>query len=369
MRPKKDPKLIMTLFVKDEVDIIRYNIEFHLAHGVDFIIATDNASIDGTRDILLEYQNKGQLFLIDAPEGSFPQAEYNNKMAQMAMEEYGADVIFHCDADEFWYPKYGDLKTEIWESLEDVMIVELANVLLAARNGNESFPKDAKYAVVNPIQAVDYMKETETKNLYFFRYPPKVMFKTGKGCLLVDHGNHHIMNAAGNFVQRNSKNITIYHFPMRSKERFFQKVIKCGRATEKSKALDTNQNFHIRRWFAAYKTGRLDDEYVHLTVQVDEAKQLKNQGLLVDFSFEHMNDVGLGRDFSPFREIGILERAFQDKTQELQDTKATLLGLTHELQDTKATLLGLTHELGHLKSSKFWKLRTKYMSLKSRLFG
>ena len=40
-------KLIMTLLVKNEVDIVRQNIVFHLRQGVDFIIATDNISVDG----------------------------------------------------------------------------------------------------------------------------------------------------------------------------------------------------------------------------------------------------------------------------------------------------------------------------------
>ncbi len=62
---KKNPKLVMTLLARDEGDIIRRNIEFHLSHGVDFIIATDNASSDNTRDILTEYKNKGKLYLID----------------------------------------------------------------------------------------------------------------------------------------------------------------------------------------------------------------------------------------------------------------------------------------------------------------
>ena len=48
-------KLVMTLLVKNEDDIIEENIKFHLASGVDFIIATNNNSTDHTRDILLKY--------------------------------------------------------------------------------------------------------------------------------------------------------------------------------------------------------------------------------------------------------------------------------------------------------------------------
>jgi hypothetical protein len=42
-------RLVMTLLVRDEIDIIRQNIEFHLRHGVDFVIGTDNGSTDEAR--------------------------------------------------------------------------------------------------------------------------------------------------------------------------------------------------------------------------------------------------------------------------------------------------------------------------------
>lgn len=58
-------KLVMTLLVRNEEDIVRYNIDFHLSKGVDFIIATDNGSTDSTRDILKEYEKRGVLHLID----------------------------------------------------------------------------------------------------------------------------------------------------------------------------------------------------------------------------------------------------------------------------------------------------------------
>lgn len=57
-------KLIMTLLVRDEEDILAHNIEYHLGNGVDFVIATDNLSTDRTRDILEEFRRAGQLHYI-----------------------------------------------------------------------------------------------------------------------------------------------------------------------------------------------------------------------------------------------------------------------------------------------------------------
>ena len=52
-------KLVMTLLVRDEADIVDAQIAFHLAAGVDFVIATDNRSEDGTTDVLERYEQMG----------------------------------------------------------------------------------------------------------------------------------------------------------------------------------------------------------------------------------------------------------------------------------------------------------------------
>lgn len=57
-------KIILTLLARDEADIIRENILFHLNQGVDFIVATDNDSNDGTTEILREFEKMGVLHYI-----------------------------------------------------------------------------------------------------------------------------------------------------------------------------------------------------------------------------------------------------------------------------------------------------------------
>ena len=50
----------MTLLVRNEADIVDAQVAFHLHAGVDFVIATDNGSDDGTLEILERYARTGR---------------------------------------------------------------------------------------------------------------------------------------------------------------------------------------------------------------------------------------------------------------------------------------------------------------------
>ncbi len=100
----------MTLLARNEDDIIEECIKFHLSHGVDFIIATDNGSIDKTRDIFLKYQKQGVLHLIDEPEHNYNQDKWVHNMIILAKKKYKADWVINVDADEFWFCNYGNIK-------------------------------------------------------------------------------------------------------------------------------------------------------------------------------------------------------------------------------------------------------------------
>jgi hypothetical protein len=104
-------KVVMTLLVRDERDIVEDHLAFHLGAGVDELIVTDHASSDGTEDVLARYarDGRGRVRVLREPEGPFRQREWVTRMARLAASEHGADWVINSDVDEFWWPRGGSL--------------------------------------------------------------------------------------------------------------------------------------------------------------------------------------------------------------------------------------------------------------------
>lgn len=103
-------RLVMTLLVRDEADIVEEHLEYHLGAGVDFVIATDHRSEDGTTEILESYERAGVLRLVREGAEFARQSEWQTRMARLASTEHAADWVINSDADEFWWPRGASLK-------------------------------------------------------------------------------------------------------------------------------------------------------------------------------------------------------------------------------------------------------------------
>jgi hypothetical protein len=104
-------KVVMTLLVRDEADIVDPMLSFHLNAGVDFVIAMDHGSVDGTTEILESYAADGVLHVIRQRElHHFKQGDWVTQTARLAATDFGADWIINADADEFWWPRGASLK-------------------------------------------------------------------------------------------------------------------------------------------------------------------------------------------------------------------------------------------------------------------
>jgi glycosyl transferase family 2 len=110
-----EPRVVMALKVRDEEDVIDSVLRYHRAQGVDFFIVTDNASTDRTPEILGRWIDAGLARVITEPSPELRErgAEWVTRMARLAATEHGADWVVHGDADEFWWPLEGDIKSAL----------------------------------------------------------------------------------------------------------------------------------------------------------------------------------------------------------------------------------------------------------------
>jgi glycosyltransferase involved in cell wall biosynthesis len=268
----------MTLLVRNEADIIRDVIEYHISRGVDHFIVTDNGSDDGTVEIIEEYKRAGLAELIHETEDNYAQAEWVTRMALAARERLGADWIINSDADEFWYHPSGSLKAVCAGHSETLLRLRRRNMLppLAGEYSERaSALSSMKLAVVTP----QFESSRENLDHYMLmRLGPKVVCRAA-GLLSVAQGNHDGHYSHDKIVS-DADNARIYHYPIRSYSQFERKVIQGGEALARNSSLPIGSGYHWRSWYELYRRGELRPYYDHMVLSAVTRRTLLGKGVL-----------------------------------------------------------------------------------------
>ncbi len=276
--------IVMTILVKDEIDIIKMNIKTHAKLGVDAFVVMDNNSTDGTREVLEELKKDYEITLIDE-KGLYNQAKWMKKLAKTAKDTYNPRWVINNDADEFWIPKDGKTIKEVLPKKGAVLTVQRYNMVLDETVSNGNF-YEAKYHVHNPVF---YRKETQLTQ----EYPSIVLSKIGpkvitdpKGLLIIRGGNHkalHIRNLWDYWrhydkIKRFS-DIEVFHYVIRSYAQFEKHIINRKRLLEDKKHIRMGP--HYRRWVKLYNEGKLKQEFEERIVfKMDDVKVFEKYGIM-----------------------------------------------------------------------------------------
>lgn len=277
--------LILTLLCKNEVDIISYTIEYHLANGVDLIIATDNHSTDGTRDILSSYQNQGKLLLIDEQGNNHDQSVWVTKMARIAQSRYSADWVIHSDADEFWMPCYESLKQVLGE------VPENTHVVMPKRH-NFLPPLDEELRKDQPFYQRQFVRYFQSLNSLGNPLPGKVIHRPCSNVRISD-GNHAVFSGKKQLPSIAIDSIEILHFPYRSYEQFEKKIVEGTEALQRNTRIKKEVGITWRTIYSEwYLRGSLKQYYESLIpTHQDLAQALERKELVNDFRlFNHFTD-------------------------------------------------------------------------------
>jgi Glycosyl transferase family 2 len=249
----------MTLLARNEADILDAHIAFHLNAGVDFVIVIDNRSEDATTEILERYEHGGHVH-VTREERDLNQPEWVTSMARRAATEFGADWVINSDADEFWWPRGGDLKDVFAAVPERYGSVRGMWRHFAPRpEGKEDFAERMIVRICNP-GAHDNSP-----------YSPR--FKTahrGAADVEVRTGNHRVVGP-GLEPLPGWYPIDVLHFPIRSFRHFSEKYLRWW---------ELLQTKFSEAAYEAQRAGRLDDLYRSYVVDDDELAQGVADGTL-----------------------------------------------------------------------------------------
>jgi hypothetical protein len=245
-------RLVMTLLVRDEEDVVAAQLAHHLDAGVDFVVATDNRSSDGTTEVLERYASEGRLHLIREPGDDLRQTEWVTRMARLAATDFGADWVVNTDADEFWWPE--------GESLRDVLSAVPSDFGVVRAAWRNFVPRPDGDPFFAERMTVRYCAPS------FHPHPLSTHSKSahrGVSDVRVGRGNHEAFGHALRPI-RGWYPLEILHFPVRSLEHCRRKYVTQFVALERN--AEKGIPGHMAEAYLAYQAGDLDGFYEPLVV-------------------------------------------------------------------------------------------------------
>lgn len=220
--------------VKDEADVIAATL-WHLSQqGVDRIYLYENASTDGTWEIVRDLRDGPLAELLTVYPDEEPGYYQSRKMTELARTAHadGADWIVPFDADELWTAP-GGLAAFLEGMPKDVGLVRfpLYNHYRTAIDGGG-----------HPFRAMQW-RSLEPLKL------PKVAVRASAN-VRIEAGNHDASGYRGvslNLLQPDGPVAMIHHYPYRSSEQFIRKA-RNGSAAYAATDLPRSTGQHWREW-------------------------------------------------------------------------------------------------------------------------
>lgn len=249
-------KLVMTLMVRDEADIVGAMVEHHFAQGVSQAIITDNGSEDGTWKILCALAERYPIDLRMDLVHKKQQGEVVTQMARDAYSLYGADWVMNADADEFWLPL--DRTKTVHGALCGVdRTIQSFAVPVRDMTGPPALAGTGLQRLVYQ----DPRTAEELQSVGLLAPSTHDCLHIGHPDVIVAQGNHEV-SLPSHGTPPLEFSLEVLHFPWRSWRQFARKVANAGRAYLANPELRPSPNHHGMRDFRRYERGELLPHYV-----------------------------------------------------------------------------------------------------------
>jgi hypothetical protein len=289
-------RILASLGVKDEVELLPLALDHLRRIGVDLVIALDWGSTDGSLELLEAAQARGDVVLvpfaeldrvpvIDGEPDSFTDGPWARTPLTLA-RDLGADWLIFLDTDEFWLPAGGSLRPLAQHAESDVVIVDRRNV---------PYGPDGPYMPI-PTDVEDYGQvmlfgdqgpsrhdlETDPAIAWIAsRVLPKVMVRPELVAQTAP-GEHDVLPLPGISVRRGvAHDIVIAHLPITTWRRFQRRVANIRQTIERYPGYFAHHGWHWVRFAELEATGRLHDEWERGCLPPATMRRMVGEGAVI----------------------------------------------------------------------------------------
>ena len=248
--------LVVTVLVRNDLDVIAAWIEYYRAQGASAIIVTDNGSEDGTVAVLEQYAAAGAIRLLHEPGDDYRQAEWVTRMARLAAAEYRADWVINADSDEFW--RVSRAGTTLAEALE---ALPATTVAVRAERHDLRGRGGASTGWFRRLRWLDRRTVSERGTPLASKLAHRAT-----DAVQVLMGNHGIEGLSGDID--GSGLLEIAHLPSRSWLQYERKIRLGGAAIARNPDHGPETAWHWRAEYERLRSGELEARYRGFTPTV-----------------------------------------------------------------------------------------------------
>lgn len=240
--------------VKDELGLIGHCIGHLRQIGVDKIIACDMGSTDGSLELMRELGGP-DLKLITLDDSRAGDLEQWPAIAAGEIRASGADWGMFLDADEFWLPTGGNLKSALARENADILKVRRFNVILTQSGPAISFPvlRDQYDSILLAVREIPEFRRKFEDGLpiaWLLNVPVPKIIARSESMEQVSIGGHDVQEPPGRKARRGvASGIVIAHLPFSTGQRFARKVGSLARMFQAhDRFFGERLAWHWRQW-------------------------------------------------------------------------------------------------------------------------
>ena len=274
-------RITIVMGVRDEVELLEYNIEHHLKLGVNKIYLVDNKSSDGSTEILKKYVNhpKCEVFF-SSHNGN------TNNMQRLRLLAFGdpeTDYLLHIDPDEFLVIQDGySLESLLTDNPSDCYYIKRYNTVPV-----KQFNTPSNKLFENLHKFFFYTMPYSPKNndivlpsiaSLFYNPTPQKSLHRAVDCM-IDFGGHAVFSPHIKNILYPSK-IFIAHLPITTLNRFRKRSSNLARQVQNHPKYHKTNVPHW--WFISegYQSGQVEEMFDSCIHSPDELKDFLRSNLI-----------------------------------------------------------------------------------------